>query len=231
MIYLVEDDSSIRELEQYALESSGLETIAFDEATPFWEALTRQKPDLVILDIMLPGEDGMSILKKLRQSAETADLPVILVTAKDSEMDAVRGLDCGADDFIAKPFGVMEFLSRVKAVCRRVSRSHTAPCEPVLRCGPVEMEDSTHTVRSCGQKVALTFKEYSLLKLLLESAGEVVSREIILRKVWDTDVFVESRTLDMHVRSLRQKLGAAGACIHTVRKVGFQFLPDEGSSV
>ena len=196
MIYIVEDDASIRELEQYALQSNGYEVQGFESAEPFWQAMRAAEPELVILDVMLPGEDGFSILKKLRNTPSLRRLPIIMVTAKSSELDTVRGLDCGADDYITKPFGIMEFLSRVRAALRR-----SAP--------------------------ELTYKEYSLLRLLLENTNLVVTRETILQVVWGTDISVESRTVDMHIRTLRKKLGDAGRYIFTVRKVGYKLADSE----
>lgn len=221
MIYLVEDDASIRELEAYALTSSGLEVKAFDSAAPFWEAMRAAPPELVILDIMLPGQDGLSILRQLRTVPATKKLPVVMVTARDAEIDVVKALDGGADEYIAKPFGVLAFVSRVKAVLRR-SRPETEPARD-LRVGPVFLSDTAHTVQVAGRPVPLTYKEFELLRLLMEHAGTAVSRDVILARVWEADAALESRTLDMHVRSLRQKLGEAGGCIVTVRKVGFRF--------
>lgn len=221
MIYILEDDASIRELEQYALQSNGLPAEGFGDAESFWGALETQIPELIVLDIMLPGEDGLSVLKRLRAAPATRAVPVIMVTAKDSELDVVRGLDQGADDYLAKPFGIMEFISRVRSVLRRVRRQQS---EAPLQVGSIVLDDSLHTVTVDGRAVSLTFKEYEVLKLLMQKPGEAVRRETIMRQVWDTDVFVESRTLDMHMRSLRQKLGAAGGCIVTIRKVGFKIV-------
>ena len=194
MIYIVEDDAAIRELEQYALQSSGYQVNSFPSSEPFWQAMRTTEPELVILDVMLPGEDGFSILKKLRNTPSLRRLPIIMVTAKSSELDTVRGLDCGADDYITKPFGIMEFLSRVTV---------------------------------SGVNVDLTYKEYSLLRLLLEHTNLVVTRETILQVVWGTDISVESRTVDMHIRTLRKKLGDAGKYICTVRKVGYKLADSE----
>lgn len=219
MIYLVEDDAAIRELEQYALKSSGFETVGFDSSEPFWQALRNAVPELVILDVMLPGEDGFSILKKLRSTPSLRKLPVIMVTAKSSELDAVRGLDGGADDYITKPFGVMEFLSRVRATLRR-----SAPEEKtnIFVFHEIQMDNARHRVTVDGAPVELTYKEYCLLRLLLQNTGLVVTRETILQAVWGTDIPVESRTVDMHIRTLRKKLGDAGQYICTVRKVGYK---------
>ena len=207
MIYIVEDDAAIRELEQYALQSSGYEVTSFESSEPFWQAMHAAEPELVILDVMLPGEDGFSILKKLRNTPSLRRLPIIMVTAKSSELDTVRGLDCGADDYISKPFGIMEFLSRVRAALRRSA--------PEARPNVL----SFHEI--------LLYKEYSLLRLLLENTNLVVTRETILQVVWGTDISVESRTVDMHIRTLRKKLGDAGKYICTVRKVGYKLTDEE----
>ena len=224
MIYIVEDDSSICELEQYALTSAGMEAQGFANGEAFWAACHRQLPELVVLDLMLPGEDGLTILEKLRRDPATAALPVILVTARDRELDVVKGLDKGADDYIAKPFGVMEFTSRIKAALRRAQRGQA---EHLLRFEGIEMDDSRHVVTVDGEPVELTFKEYSLLRLFLSSPGVVLNRDTIMQKVWDTDFSLESRTIAMHVRTLRQKLGQAGGCIQTVRKVGYKLAAEE----
>ena len=207
MIYIVEDDAAIRELEQYALQSSGYEVTSFESSEPFWQAMHAAEPELVILDVMLPGEDGFSILKKLRNTPSLRRLPIIMVTAKSSELDTVRGLDCGADDYISKPFGIMEFLSRVRAALRRSA--------PEARPNVL----SFHEI--------LLDKEYSLMRLLLENTNLVVTRETILQVVWGTDISVESRTVDMHIRTLRKKLGDAGKYICTVRKVGYKLTDEE----
>ena len=228
MIYIVEDDDAIRELEQYALQSNGYEVASFASSEPFWQAMRTEAPELVILDVMLPGEDGFSILKKLRNTPSLHRLPIIMVTSKSSELDTVRGLDCGADDYISKPFGIMEFISRVRAVLRRAAAAVPAPAASTLRFGDIVLDDVSRTVRVGGVPVELTFKEYALLHLFLEHPEEVLARERIMKDVWDTDDLLESRTIDMHVRSLRQKLGAAGEAIRTVRKVGYK-LSTEGS--
>ena len=226
MIYIVEDDSSIRELEQYALQSNGYETTGCEDAASFWAALRSGRPELVILDVMLPDEDGYQILAKLRADPTCAATPVIMVTAKTSEIDVVKGLDHGADDYLCKPFGIMEFISRVKAVLRRAGAA--APAASTLHFGEIVLDDMARTVRVGGAPVELTFKEYALLHLFLEHPEEVLARERIMKDVWDTDDLLESRTIDMHVRTLRQKLGAAGEAIRTVRKVGYK-LSTEGS--
>lgn len=219
MIYIVEDDASIRELEQYALQTNQYTVRGFEDGASFWAAVQETVPDLVILDVMLPDEDGYQILGRLRETAATRTVPVIMVTAKTSEIDVVKGLDHGADDYLCKPFGIMEFISRVKAVLRRAS---TAPASTTLRFGDITLDDVARTVTVDGEPVELTFKEYSLLHFFLEHPEEVLARERIMKAVWDTDDLLESRTIDMHVRTLRQKLGHAGDAICTVRKVGYK---------
>ena len=224
MIYIVEDDAAIRELEQYALQSSGYDVQSFESSESFWQAMNAAVPELVILDVMLPGEDGFSILKKLRNTPSLRRLPIIMVTAKSSELDTVRGLDCGADDYISKPFGIMEFLSRVRASLRRAA-PETRP--NVLSFHEILLDNARHSVTVNSQPVELTYKEYSLLRLLLENTNLVVTRETILQVVWGTDISVESRTVDMHIRTLRKKLGDAGRYICTIRKVGYKLADDE----
>ena len=226
MILIVEDDAGIRELEEYALQSNGFDARGCEDAAHFWAALRTAAPERVILDVMLPDEDGYQILGKLRADAAYSRVPVIMVTAKTSEIDVVKGLDHGADDYLCKPFGVMEFISRVKAVLRRSAAA--APAAHLLHFGEIELDDTARSVRSAGAPVELTYKEYALLHLFLEHPGEVLARERIMKEVWDTDDLLESRTIDMHVRTLRQKLGAAGDTIRTVRKVGYK-LSMEGS--
>lgn len=221
MIYIVEDDASIRELEQYALQTNGFEAQGFPDGKSFRAALKERLPELVILDVMLPDEDGYELLAMLRAGAATRSLPVLMVTAKSSEIDVVKGLDHGADDYLCKPFGIMEFISRVKALLRRSAAA--APARgALLRHGGILLDDTRHTVTVAGAPVELTFKEYSLLQYFMEHPGEVLARERIMKHVWDTDDLLESRTIDMHVRTLRQKLGAAGEQICTVRKVGYK---------
>ena len=227
MIYIVEDDASIRELEQYALQTNDYEVEGFADGRTFWAAVHSRLPDLVILDVMLPDEDGYQILAQLRSDPATRAIPVIMVTAKTSEIDVVKGLDHGADDYITKPFGVLEFISRVKAVLRR-SASEAPAAGGVLRFGDIVMNDLARTVTAGGEPVELTFKEYSLLHYFLEHPGEVLARERIMKAVWDTDDLLESRTSDMHVRTLRQKLGNAGDVIRTVRKVGYKLDAEAG---
>lgn len=218
MIYIVEDDENIREIEMFALKNAGYEVHGFECAAAFYARLKEKVPALVLLDIMLPDEDGLTIVKKLRHTAETRKLPIIMATAKTTEIDKVKGLDIGADDYITKPFGVMELISRVKALMRR---SRGMEEERMIRLGPIFMDDEKRTVFVNDEPCELTYKEYELLKLLLLNAGIVASRDMILDRVWGTDFEGESRTLDMHIKTLRQKLGSAGTMIRTVRNVGY----------
>ena len=218
MIYIVEDDKNIQEIESFALKNSGYEVRGFECTKDFYAALDEQIPDLVLLDIMLPDEDGLQILKKLRLNHSTVLVPVIMVTAKTTELDKVKGLDLGADDYITKPFGMMEFISRVKAVLRR-GGSRT---EETLVHGPIQIRIQRHEVLVHGQKVELTLKEFELLKYLVENRGIVLTRDQLLTRIWGYDFDGETRTVDVHVRTLRQKLGEAGACIETVRGVGYR---------
>lgn len=220
MIYLVEDDASIGEVEAYALKSAGYETLLCPDGAAFRAAMARQMPQLVVMDWMLPGESGLELLQWLRHDLRTVALPVLLVTAKGSEMDIVKGLDAGADDYLTKPFGVLEFISRVKALLRRAAALRTGP--DTLVYGPIRLCPANHTLTVEDQPVELTYKEYALLELLMQTPGQVVSRETILARVWGMDTSLETRTLDMHIRTLRQKLGAAGSMIQTVRKIGYK---------
>ena len=224
MIYCVEDEGSIRDLMLYTLNMAGFEAQGFASSEPFWDAMKNKRPELILLDIMLPGEDGFSILKKLRNTPSLRRLPIIMVTAKSSELDTVRGLDCGADDYIAKPFGIMEFLSRVRVALRR-SAPEVRP--DVLVFHEIQLDNARHSVTVNSTPVELTYKEYCLLRLLLENTCLVVTRETILQVVWGTDISVESRTVDMHIRTLRKKLGDAGKYICTVRKVGYKLTDSE----
>ena len=226
-VLVVEDEASIREMIALNLRLAGMEAVEADSAEAALPLL-EQRPgcDAAILDVMLPGEDGFSILKKLRNTPSLKKLPIIMVTAKSSELDTVRGLDCGADDYIAKPFGIMEFLSRVRAALRR---SAPAAKADVLSFHEIQLDNARHSVTIDGSPVELTYKEYSLLRLLLENTGLVVTRETILQVVWGTDISVESRTVDMHIRTLRKKLGEAGRYICTVRKVGYKLTDEEGN--
>lgn len=218
MIYCVEDDNSIRELMLYTLRASGFEAEGFAGAPGLMEALQKSKPQLVILDIMLPGMDGMEILKHLRSHSSTANIPVVMATAKGTEYDKVLGLDAGADDYLVKPFGMMEMISRVKAVLRRTSpKTEAEQTMGVLRLNPTE-----HTVHVDGKRVDLTLKEYELLRLFLTHPGQVFSREQLLERIWGIDFYGETRTVDVHIGTLRTKLGAAGGYIRTVRGVGYR---------
>lgn len=221
MIYCVEDDSSIRELVAYTLESTGFHARGFEDGKMFEEALAQEVPELVLLDIMLPGEDGMQILKKLKSSSKTKDIPVIMVTAKGAEYDKVIGLDAGADDYVTKPFGMMELVSRIKAVLRR-SQKKDGSEEKILSYGEIQMNTGKHEVTAGGEVVQLTLKEYELLKRLIKNPNMVLTRDQLLEDIWGYDFDGETRTVDVHVRTLRQKLGSCGECIETVRGVGYR---------
>lgn len=223
MIYIVEDDVEVREMETYALKSSGFDVMAFECGKAMDEQVKTRVPDLFILDIMLPGEDGLNILKRLRVQENTKGIPVIMLTAKGTELDKVKGLDLGADDYIAKPFGVLEFISRVRAVLRRSERSSSENAEALnLALGGVTLDDQRRSVTVGGIAVELTFKEYELLKLLMSRPGTVFSRQQILEKIWGVDFDMDTRTVDMHIKTLRQKLGVQGSIIQTVRNVGYK---------
>ena len=223
MIYIVEDDIEVREMETYALKSSGFDVMAFECGKVMDEQVKTRVPDLFILDIMLPGEDGLNILKRLRVQENTKDIPVIMLTAKGTELDKVKGLDLGADDYIAKPFGILEFISRVRAVLRRSERSSSESTEALnLALGGVTLDDQRRSVTVGGIAVELTFKEYELLKLLMSRPGTVFSRQQILEKIWGVDFDMDTRTVDMHIKTLRQKLGVQGSIVQTVRNVGYK---------
>ena len=224
MIYLVEDDDSIRELVLYTLHTTGFEAEGFRNAADFWQALEKELPQLVLLDIMLPDEDGLHILKRLRAGAETADLPVMMLTAKSSEYDRVVGLDSGADDYMPKPFGMMELVSRVRALLRRAAKP--AAEDKLFTAGSLAVDVKRRAVTVDGEPVILTYKEFELLCYLLENRGVVLSRDQILTKIWDYNYSGETRTVDVHIRTLRQKLGDAGALIETVRSVGYRLAQD-----
>ena len=224
MIYLVEDDDSIRELVLYTLHTTGFEAEGFRNAADFWQALEKELPQLVLLDIMLPDEDGLHILKRLRAGAETADLPVMMLTAKSSEYDRVVGLDSGADDYMPKPFGMMELVSRVRALLRRAAKP--AAKDKLFTAGSLAVDVKRRAVTVDGEPVILTYKEFELLCYLLENRGVVLSRDQILTKIWDYNYSGETRTVDVHIRTLRQKLGDAGALIETVRGVGYRLAQD-----
>ena len=219
MIYCVEDDMNIRELVAYALKTSGYEAIGFENAAEFYKGLKEGNPDLILLDIMLPDEDGISILKKLRGKNEYKDIPVIMLTAKSTEYDKVKGLDVGADAYVTKPFGVMELISRIKAVLRRSQKSISTD---MMLLGDIRLDIQKHEVTVSGKEVVLTYKEFELLTYLMKNQGIVLSRDKILEVIWNYDYEGESRTVDVHIGSLRQKLGSSGNMIETVRGVGYK---------
>lgn len=221
MIYMLEDESGIRDFVLYALNNSGFEAVGFELPSEFFAALSENIPELLLLDIMLPEEDGISILKKLRSNPETANLPVILLTAKGTEFDKVLGLDSGADDYISKPFGTMELISRIKALLRRVSKPVQIP-DNSISVGNLTINQDKHEVIADGKKVLLTLKEYDLLCLLIKKKGRVYTRDELLSLIWGYDFSGESRTVDVHIRTLRSKLGSCGELIETVRGVGYR---------
>ncbi len=220
MIYIVEDDTDIRELVTYALSTQGMEARGFAAPSGFWQAMRSDMPDLVLLDIMLPEEDGLQILQKLRNDRKTRLLPVIMLTAKGTEYEKVRGLDLGADDYIPKPFGMMELISRVRALLRRTAPAREAENE--YRAGGIAVSVEKHTVTANGEPVSLSFKEFEVLRLLLENRGKVLTRGTLLDTVWGYEFDGETRTVDVHVRNLRKKLGDCGDIIGTVRGVGYK---------
>lgn len=219
MIYCVEDDKSIREIEMYTLQSTGFETKGFEDGHSFFEELKEEKPDLILLDVMLPDEDGISILTKLKKNPDTNDIPVIIASAKGEEYDKIKGLDTGADDYLAKPFGMMEMISRIKAVLRRSIHAVSSN----LTSGNIEMDLNSHIVKVNGEQVDLTLKEYELLKLFISHPGIVYSREALLNKIWEVEYYGETRTVDVHIRTLRSKLMEEGNRITTVRGVGYRY--------
>ena len=221
MIYCVEDDSAIRDIEVYALRSTGFEAEGLESGEQLFEAIKKQLPELIILDVMLPGEDGLEILRRIRQSAVTRSVPVIMATARGEEYDKITGLDSGADDYLVKPFGMMEMVSRVRAVLRRAGVSDTTR-ERSLSLGALTLDPSSHTVTAAGQPVTLTLKEFELLRTMMAKPGVVFTRDRLLSEVWGTDYDGETRTVDVHIRTLRQKLGECGAMIGTVRGVGYR---------
>ena len=220
MIWCVEDDPGIRELEVYALNSTGLGASGFSDGNSFWAALQQKQPELILLDVMLPGEDGVTLLKRLKADERFRRIPVIMATARGTEYDKVQSLDMGADDYITKPFGMMEMVSRVKAVLRRSAPAQAAVA--LLELDGLTLDPNQHTVTLAGERITLTYKEYELLKLFLSHPGTAFSREQLLHDIWNTDYAVETRTVDMHIRTLRQKLGAWGQRIETVRGVGYR---------
>ena len=221
MIFCVEDDSNIRELVVYTLESTGFKARGFEVGKSFLVALALETPELILLDIMLPGMDGMELLRKLKGSAKTREIPVIMVTAKGAEYDKVMGLDAGADDYVTKPFGMMELVSRVKAVLRRSNREHPHKDNTIV-VGEIEIDTKKHEVTVAGEVINLTLKEYELLKRLMKNTNIVLTRDQLLEDIWGYDFDGETRTVDVHVRTLRQKLGSAGEHIETVRGVGYR---------
>ncbi len=224
MIFIVEDDENIREMESYALKNSGYDVRGFAEGVSLMAALEESLPRLILLDIMLPGDDGLTLLRKLRSIDRTKKIPIMMVTAKTTELDKVRGLDMGADDYLAKPFGIMELVSRVKALLRRTENVDTKETSKrsVYEFDGITMDDSSRRVTACGEDIDLTYKEYELLKYLLLNINIVMSRDRLLSEVWGYDYEGESRTVDMHIKTLRQKLGECGGTIKTVRSVGYK---------
>ena len=219
MIWCVEDDASIRDIEVYALNSTGFEARGFADGAAFWAALEKERPELVVLDVMLPEIDGIQLLRRMKADAALRDIPVMMATAKGAEYDKILGLDLGADDYLTKPFGVMELVSRVKAVLRR--------CRPrqaeVLRCGGLTVDEQEHSVTADGARVELTYKEFQLLRLFLAHPGTAFTRDQLMEQVWGMDFCGESRTADMHIRPRWQKIGRYGGCIETVRSVGYRW--------
>ncbi len=223
MIWCVDDDSTIRDIEVYTLQSTGFEAEGFVDGQSMFEALKSSKPDLIILDIMLPGEDGVEVLKKIRQSPVIGNIPVIMATAKGTEMDKIKSLDIGADDYLVKPFGMMEMVSRVKAVLRRCNQELQSEVkEEIITVGDIVLNVSQHIVTVQSERISLTLKEFEILRLFMQHPGKVYSREALLSKVWGVDYMGETRTVDMHIKTLRQKLGEKGSMIRTVIGVGYR---------
>ena len=219
MIWCVDDDSTIRDIEVYALTQTGFSAKGFTDGLSMLEALKSEKPDLIILDIMMPGMDGVEVLKEIRQSPEARRIPVIMATAKGTEMDKIQGLDTGADDYLVKPFGIMEMISRVKAILRR---TEPAEKDDTITVGEISLSINSHTVKVNGEKISLTYKEFEILKLFITNPGIVFTRDKLLSQVWGIDYLGETRTVDMHIKTLRQKLGGAGKRIETVIGVGYK---------
>ena len=219
MIWCVDDDNTIRDIEVYTLTQTGFEARGFADGISMLEALKTEKPELIVLDIMLPGKDGVEILKEIKSNPETRKIPVIMATAKGTEMDKIQGLDTGADDYLVKPFGVMEMVSRIKAVLRRCE---PAEKEGILKIGEITLSENEHLVTVNGEKINLTYKEFEILKMFMAKPGIVFSRDKLLSEIWGVDYLGESRTVDMHIKTLRQKLGDAGKCIETVIGVGYR---------
>lgn len=221
MIYILEDDDNIRKLIKYSLTSQGMEVEDFALPSVFWDAVKKQQPDLLLLDIMLPEEDGISILKSLRANSKTSSIPVIMLTAKDSEFDVVTGLDAGADDYVTKPFGMMSLISRIKAVLRRYEKNDVK--KEIIEAGGIKIDENQHTVFAGSAQLFLTVKEFDLLLLLMKNQGIVLTRDKLLESVWDLSTDVESRTVDVHIRTLRHKLGEYENNIETIRGIGYKF--------
>lgn len=219
MIWCVEDDASIRDIEIYALKSAGYQAAGYEDGTSFWEAVQKEKPELVVLDVMLPGVDGITLLRRMREDPALKEIPVILATARGAEIDKIQGLDLGADYYLAKPFGVMELVSCVRAVLRRCAPKKE---EKVLKLGGLTLDQEKHTVTTDGREIVLTYKEFELLHLFLANPGIAFTRDQLFSKVWGETYFGESRTIDTHILTLRQKLGPYGDCIKTVRNVGYR---------
>lgn len=219
MIWIVDDDSTIRDIEVYTLNTTGFEAKGFPSGGPMFEALKTEMPELIVLDIMMPGDDGITILKKLRSNPSTRDIPIIMATAKGTEMDMITGLDTGSDDYLVKPFGIMTLVSRIKAVLRRCGKQKS---DTLLSAHGIVMDTENYEVRVCGEDVELTKKEFAILRLFLQHPGKVYTRENLMSEVWGEEYFGESRTVDMHIKTLRQKLGASSGCIKTVVGIGYR---------
>ena len=226
MIYYVEDDASIRNLVVYTLTMTGFPAKGFERSAPFWAEMDREKADLILLDLMLPGENGLSVLRELKTRRDTMGTPVILITAKDGEDDVVQGLELGADDYIAKPFGIMELIARVKAVLRRCGPGEE---REIIEVDEIRMDTGRHTVQVSGREIALTLKEYELLRVLMQKPGRLIEREALIDAVWSRDYMGASHTLDAHIQTLRSKLGSSGSRIQTVYGCGYRICPSEAS--
>ena len=226
MIYYVEDDASIRNLVVYTLTMTGFPAKGFERSAPFWAEMDREKADLILLDLMLPGENGLSVLRELKTRRDTMGTPVILITAKDGEDDVVQGLELGADDYIAKPFGIMELIARVKAVLRRCGPGED---REIIEVDEIRMDTGRHTVQVSGREIALTLKEYELLRVLMQKPGRLIEREALIDAVWSRDYMGASHTLDAHIQTLRSKLGSSGSRIQTVYGCGYRICPSEAA--
>ena len=226
MIYYVEDDASIRNLVVYTLTMTGFPAKGFERSAPFWAEMHQEKADLILLDLMLPGENGLSVLRELKTRPETMGIPVILITAKDGEDDVVQGLELGADDYVAKPFGIMELIARVKAVLRRCGPGEE---REIIEVDEIRMDTGRHTVQVSGREIALTLKEYELLRVLMQKPGRLIEREALIDAVWSRDYMGASHTLDAHIQTLRSKLGSSGSRIQTVYGCGYRICPSEAS--